>query len=150
MSRVTTIDEIAQEDRLPRLLDFIEQACREAQIDEEASFAVRLAAEELVINVIRHGYEGLAPGPIHLALERTPDEVVLTIADKAPPFDPREAPQPDLSLPAEHRPIGGLGWHLVKQFMDRIDYTNDPVAGNRTVLVKKLATPGAPPASAQT
>jgi anti-sigma regulatory factor (Ser/Thr protein kinase) len=65
----------------------------------------------------------------------------VTITDRSPPFDPADAPVPDLDLPAEQRRIGGLGWHLVKHMIDRIEYRSEDGI-NRLTLVKHMRAPG--------
>lgn len=74
---------------------------------------VRLAAEELLVNIFTHSYAG-GPGEARVECRsaRLADEEFLffSVTDWGPPFDPfDEAPAPDLDLDAAHRPIGGLG-----------------------------------------
>jgi serine/threonine-protein kinase RsbW len=123
---------------LGTLLAFLEQACKEAALDDDAAFAVRLAAEEACANVINHAYRGIEPGPISLEVRCDEAQVVLRIEDRAPLFSPEDAPPPDLTSDAEHRRMGGLGWHLIRQMMDEVRH--EPVAGggNRLEMVKRL------------
>jgi anti-sigma regulatory factor (Ser/Thr protein kinase) len=62
----------------------------------------------------------------------------VTITDRAPPFDPKDAPMPRLDAPANERRPGGLGWHLIRELVDRIDYESDEARGNRLTLVKRF------------
>ncbi|MBE1424180.1 anti-sigma regulatory factor (Ser/Thr protein kinase) [Desulfomicrobium macestii] len=87
---------------------------------------VRLAAEELLVNVFTHAYDG---GPGEARVECRParldgqDYLFFSVTDWGHPFDPfDEAPRPDLDLDADHRPIGGLGVHLVKSVSARHEY----------------------------
>ena len=50
------------------------------------------------------------------------DSVAAEVIDNGRPFDPTSAPPPDLSLPLEQRPPGGLGIHLMRELMDGLDY----------------------------
>jgi len=61
------------------------------------------------------------------------------VEDDGKPFDPLQAPPPDLSLPLERRPIGGLGIHLIRNLMDEVSYAR---VGGRNVLkmVKHLSS----------
>lgn len=127
----------ARIENLPRFMAFIDEACELINAGPEATFAMRLAVEEVCINLIRYGYKDMAPGPIGLLLESEPGEIRLTIRDRARPFDPSQAPTPDLTSDIEERPIGGLGLFLIKQFIDEIDYRSDPVSGNQLTLVKR-------------
>lgn len=131
----------ARRERLGDLLAFIERACARAALDPGIAFDVRLATEEVVTNVIEHGYAGAdTPGPITLRFHRDAREVVVTIEDLAPPFDPATIHPTDLGAPLEQRRIGGLGWHFVRQVIDEVRYEQRHPRGNRTTLVKRLPT----------
>jgi anti-sigma regulatory factor (Ser/Thr protein kinase) len=88
---------------------------------------VRLAAEELLVNVFTYAYDG---GPGEARVECRPgrldgrDVLFFSVTDWGRPFDPfDEAPLPDLDLDADQRPIGGLGVHLVKSVSTRHAYS---------------------------
>ncbi len=85
---------------------------------------VQVAAEEIFVNIARYAYAAGAgeatvafwpePGP--------PARVVLQFRDRGVPYNPLARPEPDVTLPAEERPVGGLGIYLVKKSMDAVDY----------------------------
>jgi len=130
----------ARRERLGDLLAFVERACALAALDADVAFDVRLATEEVVTNVIEHGYAGAeTPGPISLRFHRDPRQVVVTIDDLAPPFDPATVRPADPSAPLEQRRIGGLGWHFVTRVMDEVRHEHRHPRGNRLTLVKRLA-----------
>ena len=139
MSVARRIERDARPDQLPALLAFVERACAGAELPDDVAFAVRLAAEEACTNVIRHGYAGVAPGPVAVAIERDASRVVVTIEDRGTPFDPDDAPPPPVDGPAEARPLGGLGWHLIREVMDEVHHAHDERTGNRLTLVKRIA-----------
>lgn len=124
-------------ENLPRFLHFIETACANIEADAGIKYALHLAVEEACTNLIVHGYRGRPPGPIEVAVHDDCDKVTIVIRDRSPPFDPARAPSPDLTSDVEHRPIGGLGWHLVKSMMDEIGYVPDTPSGNVLTLVKR-------------
>jgi anti-sigma regulatory factor (Ser/Thr protein kinase) len=79
-----------------------------------------------VANVIAHAFAGRpAPHRLDLRLAIAPASVVVEIVDNGRPFDPTAAPAPDLSTPLECREPGGLGIHLMRALMDRLDYRRD-------------------------
>ena len=129
----------ARRERLGELLAFIERACARAGLDPAVAFDVRLATEEAVTNVIEHGYAGTTPGPITLRFLRDPQRVVVTVEDRAAPFDPATIRPVDRSAPLEQRRVGGLGWHFVNQVMDEVRYEHGHTHGNRLTLVKRLS-----------
>jgi serine/threonine-protein kinase RsbW len=118
--------------------NFIEDACRGVGADESVCFDLKLVVDEACSNVIVHGYAGREPGPIAVSFASNGDEIVITITDHSPPFDPREAPIPNLGAPASERRPGGLGWHLIRELVDRIEYEPDERRGNRLTLVKRF------------
>ncbi len=122
---------------LPELLAFVDEQCRRIGAPDATAFAVRLAAEEAFTNIIRHGYKG-EPGPVRSALVHDGHAITLTLADRSPPFDPHESPEPDLDSALEDRKEGGLGWHLVLQLMDEVHYRAATEQGNILTLVKNL------------
>ncbi|HET9799672.1 MAG TPA: ATP-binding protein [Gemmatimonadaceae bacterium] len=128
----------ARRERLGELLAFIDGACARAGVPRDLALDVRLAAEEVVTNVIEHGYAG-AGGPITIGVRREPRRVVIVVEDRAPPFDPATVPAVDPAVPLDHRQIGGLGWHLATRVMDEVRHELVHPRGNRLTLVKRLA-----------
>lgn len=121
---------------LPALMEHAKEACARAGVGGEAAHAVRLAVEEAVMNLIEHAYAGMPPGPIGVSVDAGPERIVVTVEDRARPFDPAAAPRPDLDASCEERPIGGLGWHLIRELMDEIRYESEDGL-NRLTLVKR-------------
>ena len=132
----------AHRDRLADLLAFVQRACERAALDPAVAFDVRLATEEVVTNVIEHGYAGEhPPGPIAVRFHRDPRQVVVTVDDRARPFDPATIRPADPTAPLEARRIGGLGWHFVTRVMDEVRHEPRHPRGNRLTLVKRLPSP---------
>jgi sigma-B regulation protein RsbU (phosphoserine phosphatase) len=100
-------------------------------LDPNVRFPVELALEEIFTNIVKHNREG--KGEIRIELAIVDDDVVVTMTDfDAPRFDPvAEAPEVDIHQPLEMRKEGGLGVHLVKKMMDRIEYSHH----NRTSTI---------------
>ena len=107
-----------------RVVDEIESMCIERGLSQDIIFKFQLSMDELLTNVISYGFEGVEADPIITVDIRVDDaEVTIVIRDNGRPFNPLEdAEAPDLSLDAEHRPIGGLGIHLTKSFIDSLAY----------------------------
>lgn len=128
----------ATRESLAPLLEFTERASREMGSDSDTTFRVRLAVEEVCLNIINYAYQGREPGPIRLRILREPAAVQVIVEDRGVPFDPAELAAPDLSAPAEARAVGGLGWHLVKQVMDEVHHDSPVEGGNRITLIRRL------------
>jgi len=110
--------------------------------DDDAGDLV-LAVNEAVTNSLLHGYGG-RPGPIDLCVEADDGELRVILYDVAAPFDPTQAPPPDIHLPLEDRPLGGLGIHMMRQLTDALVYHRS-TEGNELTFVKRaaLVRPGA-------
>jgi two-component system cell cycle response regulator DivK len=135
----------AAQEHLAELVAFVLDRARAAGTPAETLHAVRLAVEEVCLNVMLHGYAHGSAGPLRVAVERRDDALLVVVADEAPPFDPATAPKPCLDAPLEERAPGGLGWHLVRSVMDEVRYERADPVGNVVTLVKRLG--GDPAAS---
>ena len=91
--------------------------------DEALQFKIRLSIEEAVENVVRYAYDG-GLGWIEVGTELDAEGVMLTILlkDAGVPFNPLDKPDPDITLPAADREIGGLGIFMTKKVMDDVSY----------------------------
>ncbi|WP_420448938.1 ATP-binding protein [Candidatus Palauibacter sp.] len=107
-----------------RVVDAVERFCVENALSQDVIFRFQLSLDELLANIISYGFEGVTEDPVitvDIRLEEA--EIELTIRDNGQPFNPLEdAAEPDLTLAAEDRPIGGLGIHLTKSFIDTLAY----------------------------
>jgi anti-sigma regulatory factor (Ser/Thr protein kinase) len=95
------------------------------------------AVDEAVTNVIVHGYRGNA-GDVEVRVELDDADIVMTVADRAPTFDPRSVPTPDLTIPPEHRTPGGMGIHLMREAADAIDHRPRPGGGNILTITRRV------------
>lgn len=93
-----------------------------AGIAESEAYATQLALEEILSNVIRHGYEVAGLHEISVCLRAGSGQVELEVEDDGRPFDPLSAPEVDLGVPLEERRVGGLGIHLVRRMAKEIRY----------------------------
>ena len=134
---------------LPGLLDLAVEAARESGADEAGQHDVRLAAEEVLINVIHHAYAGGAPGPLVLRARVEPGALTLSVLDEGAPFPPALAPPPDLTAGWADRRIGGLGWHLVGKVMDEVRHRGLGARGNELTMVKRFGGAGSPTSTTQ-
>lgn len=123
---------------LEPLRHFIDAACAGAGADAETVFAIRLAVEEVFANIYEHGY-ATHEGPVDISVRCDAGRISVCMTDQAPPFDPADAPAPDLDSDWERRNPGGLGLHLARQLMDEVKYRRGAPCGNVFTLVKKFA-----------
>jgi serine/threonine-protein kinase RsbW len=140
-----SIEIVAGVDELAAVRAFVRTQVAAAGGGEETTADFVQAVDELVCNVVGHGYDG-RPGPIEVAFIETPTELAFRIRDDAPPFDPRTVPEPSLDLPLERRRLGGMGVHLARTLTDGFDHRILPTGGNE-VTVRKRRRPAAGEAS---
>ena len=92
---------------------------------------LQLAMEELVVNVINHGFPQGGEHTIRVDMHSEDRTVVARIEDDGVEFNPMHAKPPDTTLGIADRPIGGLGIHLVKTICNKLEYRRE---GNRNIL----------------
>jgi len=117
---------------LGTMLDELESLLLAEQIPNDVAGEVRLLAEEAVSNIIRYAYGSVQERQIAVTLEYGKTAVKLEFRDDGSPFNPLEAPPPDLNAPLEERQNGGLGIHLMKSLVDEASYARE---GNTNVLM---------------
>jgi len=111
---------------------------KEWSISNDVAFSMNLALEEIVTNIIQHGYNGREDNDITIRFSLEKHNLRIQIKDGSPEFNPLDTPEPDdLSKPLEDRNIGGLGIHLVKKFTDNFSYRRMN-SKNVVTLLKKI------------
>ena len=100
---------------------------RQHALPEALSTPLRLALDELITNIVEHGFRRTALGErsLVLRLAATGDVVEATIEDNGLPFDPTVAAAAEPGGELDDRPIGGLGLHLVRRSVDRMHYRRE-------------------------
>jgi sigma-B regulation protein RsbU (phosphoserine phosphatase) len=116
---------------------FVGNITQQLGYEEDEARCIRLAVEEAVVNVISYAYSEEQEGDISIVAQANSKRLQFIITDSGIPFDPTEASQVDITLPAEERRIGGLGIHLVRELMDSINYEREN-GKNILTLVKKI------------
>jgi phosphoserine phosphatase RsbU/P len=99
---------------------------------------LNLAMEEILTNIISYGYTDERDHEITVRLSAQLGEVSVEIEDDGQPFNPLEAPEPDITKPLEERKIGGLGIHLVRKLMDGVEYKRQRERNLLTIKKKTL------------
>ena len=104
---------------LARVMQTIDDFCVGMAASTADVSALHLALEEVVTNVITHGFQNDSSRSLTIRLEAlTTDRIRAVVIDDAPAYNPLARPEVNTTLPLEARPVGGLGVHLVKKLMD--------------------------------
>jgi anti-sigma regulatory factor (Ser/Thr protein kinase) len=105
---------------ISRLIEDVAAFLHSAGVDARAVHHVSLVLEELLTNIFYYGEAFDQPASVAVTVE--PDRVAGEIRDWGKPFDPRDAPPPDLDAPLQDRKVGGLGVHLVRHLAAALNY----------------------------
>lgn len=127
----------AEVDSLEKIQAFFAEFVQRHKLPDEAAADLELAVDEACSNIIEHGYRGMSPGEISLALRLEPDRVAVEIRDHGLGFDPDKIPPPDIHAPLEERKAGGLGWYLIGELMDQVEYRRE-ASGNVLTFSRHL------------
>ena len=134
----STIRLQAVRQNLPTVMRFTEEHLDDTGCSLRTRMQIELAVEEIFVNIAGYAY---APGSgdVVICMEITgdPATAVITFTDQGKVFDPLKKEDPDVTLPAEKRQIGGLGIFTVRRFMDNVQYERVG-SSNVLTLTKQL------------
>ena len=120
--KLSSLELTNQLSEIGKLTDLLEQLAEAWGLSEDLLFKANLALDEIVSNIIRHGYPVSGDRRITVRIRLEKDDLVMEVEDDAPEFNPLDAPEPDTSAPLEERGIGGLGIFLTRKLMDNMSY----------------------------
>ena len=103
--------------------DFVNQQLEELACPMKAQMLINIAIDELFSNIAHYSYNPeIGQATVRVEVMESPLAVYITFIDNGVPYDPLSKEDPDLTLSAEERQIGGLGIYVVKKSMDEITY----------------------------
>jgi anti-sigma regulatory factor (Ser/Thr protein kinase) len=121
MSRISEVF-LNRRPEIQRLGTVAERFGAEHGLSDDDMMAMNLALDEVITNIIDYGYDDQAEHEIRVTLAVEGDRLTIEVEDDGRQFDPLTAPAPDLDLPLEERPVGGLGIHIVRSLMDAVEH----------------------------
>ena len=114
----------AKTESLPAVLGFVEETLERFGCPVNIQTAVCVAMEEVFVNVAHYAYpDGEGDMSLQIGLDDQSRAITLCMRDRGIPFDPLKKPDPDITLSAEEREIGGLGIFIAKKTMDSLSYS---------------------------
>ncbi len=112
-------------DNLKEVLSFIDAKLEAIQCPIKAQMKIDVAVEEIFINIASYAYGNeVGNAEIILDINDSNTKATITFVDEGIPYNPLEKDDPDTTLSADERQIGGLGIFIVKKSMDSIEYKN--------------------------
>lgn len=124
----------AEDGALDDVLAFTEEQLEAAECPMKLVMPLCVAIEEMFVNVAHYAYPG-GTGSVKYSIEPDGNAVTFRLTDSGIPFDPLSRPDPDTTLPAEQRKIGGLGIFMMKKTMDEVHYGRSD--GENILTMKK-------------
>ena len=124
----------ANMDCLDEMMAFVDGRLEENGCSPKIQMQIDVAVEEIFVNIANYAYSP-DTGPATVRLDIRDGIAVITFIDSGVPYDPLAKPDPDVTLSAEDRPIGGLGIFLVKKSMDSVSYNYE--SGKNVLRLKK-------------
>lgn len=133
-----TITVPAKIDNLEEVTNFVDCFLEENDCSLKAQTQIDVVIDEIFHNIVSYAYQQDG-GDVTIQIENTEScRIVLTFKDMGVPFDPLKSEDPDITLDAQQREIGGLGIYMVKKMMDNVSYEYCD-GQNILVLEKNLA-----------
>ena len=111
----------ARIERLDDIFDFVESMMRNAGIDSNCQNNIKIAVEEIFVNIASYAYQN-GDGEVSVCADVGSERFSVEFRDSGNPYNPLERTDPDISLSAQEREIGGLGILMVKKMMDNVKY----------------------------
>ena len=113
----------AKTEMLSDVLGFIEQTLGNFECSMKIQTAICVAIEEVFVNVAHYAYPDIeGEVTFHIGFDEETRVVTFCMTDNGVPFDPLKKREPDITLSAEEREIGGLGIFIAKKTMDKVSY----------------------------
>ncbi len=113
----------AKIENLDKVLAFLDTELENIDCPMKEQMQLDVAVEEIFVNIASYAYQpGEGDALIQLEKLEGPDRIVVTFTDSGTPYDPLAKEDPDVTLSAEERQIGGLGIYMVKKSMDEMAY----------------------------
>ena len=128
----------AKTESLSEVLKFVEETLEGFECPVKIQTAICVAIEEVFVNVAHYAYpDGEGDMSLHIGFDDQSRAITFRMTDKGVPFDPLAKPDPDITLSAEDREIGGLGIFIAKKTMDSITYAYEN-GENILTMIKKI------------
>lgn len=124
MPPVPTIHyDAAKIEDIPEVTEFVEAELEKLDFPMKSTMQISVAIDEIMSNIVRYAYTGEnGPVTVKVISKEEPNRVYIRFEDEGVPYNPLTNQDPDITLSAEARKIGGLGIYIVKKTMDDVKY----------------------------
>jgi len=123
-------------ENVPKVMEFVDGQLEQLNCPIKTQMQIDVAVEELFSNIAHYAYKPeTGSAALRVETQDNPPAVVITFIDNGVRYNPLAKPDPDITLSAEKRQIGGLGIYMVKKTMDDISYQYQD--GQNILRIKK-------------
>lgn len=128
----------AEEKNLYTAINFVNEKLDSIGASEGVKSQLDIAVEEIFVNIAKYAYQNeKGKAVVKFSYDEATKAVTLVFEDNGKPYNPLEKPDPDITLSAQEREIGGLGIFMVKNFTDKMEYSYENET-NILTITKKL------------
>jgi len=130
LSNSKTFKQIANKENYKQFYKWLHNTCKEWNINEELTNKLDMCGEEIFANISFYAYPE-KEGNIEVKLTKSENNIIFEFKDEGTEYNPLEKPDPNIDLPPEERPLGGLGIYMVKEIATSISYKRE---NNQNIL----------------
>ena len=124
-------------DNIEAVTDFVNEQLEALECPLKVQMQIDIAIDEIFGNIAHYAYNpNVGEATVRVEVIEEPLCVVITFIDKGIPYNPLSAAEPDTTLTADERTIGGLGIFMVKKSMDEITYRYEN--GSNILSIRKI------------
>ena len=120
---------------IARAIDFVAERTEDLPFSLKVKNQLEVAVDEIMSNIVHYAY-GKGKGRATLRIDCDDAGILLTVTDRGIPYNPLQKEDPDITLTAEERGIGGYGIFIVKKVMDELAY--EYVDGKNILKMRKF------------
>ena len=135
MNKELTIEALVKKNK--DVISFVDDELARLEVPNSVRVEMVTVVEEIFLNIANYAYEdGQGDATVRMEIDEDKRTITLSFIDSGKEFDPLAKEDPDIYLPIEERPIGGLGILMVKKMMDSVSYYRENDKNHLTVTKK--------------
>ena len=135
MNNIKTFKQIADLKNYKQFYNWLHDICKEWCINDDLKNKLDMCAEEIYANITFYAYPEKS-GLIEAILTKSEDKITFEFIDNGIAYNPIKKPDPNINLPPEERPLGGLGIYMVKEMADNLFYKREDNKNILTLVFK--------------
>ena len=135
---ISEIEISFHEDQVYKACDFVIKEANEMGFPVNEISRIKIAVYEACLNAIQHSNKAGNDNNMTVQVEKMGDMLQINVFDRGRGFLVDNTEEYDVTEAASHRKTGGMGLHIIRKAMDKVDYKMNPILGNRLMMIKYL------------